>query len=95
MAERHPHPAILVLAGGFVAGTLDIAYACIFWALKRGVPATRIFQSVAAGLLGQASFQGGGRTAALGLVLHYFIAMVLIGVPRAIHPARAGAMREK
>ena len=69
------HPAIFVLAGGLVAGTFDIAYACIFWALKRGVPATRIFQSVAAGLLGQASFAGGGRTAALGLVLHYFIAL--------------------
>ena len=75
MAERHPHPAIFVLAGGLVAGTLDIAYACVFWALKRGVPATRIFQSVAAGLLGPASFEGGERTAALGLVLHYFIAL--------------------
>jgi hypothetical protein len=75
MAERHPHPAIYVLAGGLVAGTLDIAYACAFWALKSGVPATRIFQSVAAGLLGPASFEGGGRTAALGLVLHYFIAL--------------------
>ena len=69
------HPAVFVLAGGLVAGTFDIAYACIFWALKRGVPATRIFQSVAAGLIGQASFAGGGRTAALGLVLHYFIAL--------------------
>jgi len=69
------HPAFFVLAGGLVAGTFDIAYACIFWALKRGVPATRIFQSVAAGLLGQASFAGGARTAALGLVLHYFIAL--------------------
>jgi len=68
-------PAVFVLAGGLVAGTFDIAYACIFWALKRGVPATRIFQSVAAGLLGQASFAGGARTAALGLVLHYFIAL--------------------
>jgi len=68
-------PAVFVLAGGLVAGTFDIAYACIFWALKRGVPATRIFQSVAAGLIGQASFAGGGRTAALGLVLHYFIAL--------------------
>jgi uncharacterized membrane protein YagU involved in acid resistance len=65
----------LVLAGGLVAGTLDIVYACAFWALKRGVPPTRILQSVAAGLLGQASFEGGARTAALGLVLHYFIAL--------------------
>ena len=64
-----------VLAGGFVAGTLDITYACVFWAVKRGVPAQRILQSVAAGLLGEASFAGGRATAALGLVLHYVIAL--------------------
>lgn len=65
----------LVLAGGFVAGMLDITYACVFWALKRGVAAQRILQSVAAGLLGEASFTGGRATAALGLALHYFIAL--------------------
>jgi hypothetical protein len=36
---------------------------------------TRIFQSVAAGLLGAASFEGGAETAALGLGLHYLIAL--------------------
>ncbi len=64
-----------VLAGGVVAGTLDITYACVFWAVKRGVPAQRIMQSVAAGLLGEASFTGGRATAALGLALHYLIAI--------------------
>lgn len=57
-----------------MAGTLDIVYACLFWWLKAGVSPVRIFQSVAAGLLGQASFMGGGATAVLGLVLHFFIA---------------------
>ena len=64
-----------VVAGGAVAGTLDITYACVFWAVKRGVPPQRIMQSVAAGLLGEASFTGGWGTAVLGLVLHYFIAI--------------------
>lgn len=64
-----------VLAGGFLAGGLDILYAIIFWAVKRDVPAQRILQSVAAGLLGRASFEGGARTAALGLALHFFIAL--------------------
>jgi uncharacterized membrane protein YagU involved in acid resistance len=63
-----------VLAGGLVAGTLDIVYACAFWALKAGVPPRRILQSVAAGLLGRASFEGGAATAALGLALHFLIA---------------------
>jgi hypothetical protein len=71
------YPAIYVLAGGLVAGTFDIVYACAFWGLKAGVPAQRIFQSVAAGLLGRASFEGGAATAALGLVLHFFNATTM------------------
>jgi hypothetical protein len=74
---RQQHPAAYVIAGGLIAGTLDIAYACIFWAMKAAVPVQRIFQSVAAGLLGKASFQGGAATAALGLALHYFIATTM------------------
>jgi hypothetical protein len=72
---RRSHPLGFILAGGFVAGTFDIVYACTFWGLKRGVPVQRILQSVAAGLLGKASFEGGARTAALGLALHYLIAV--------------------
>jgi hypothetical protein len=74
---RLPSPYLYVLAGGLVAGTLDITYACIFWAIKAGVAPLRIFQSVAAGLLGKASFDGGAATAALGLTLHYFIATTM------------------
>jgi len=65
---------VVIVAGGLVAGALDITYACVFWAVKAAVPAQRIFQSVAAGLLGKASFTGGATTAALGLALHFFIA---------------------
>lgn len=74
---RSPSPYLYVLAGGLVAGTLDISYACVFWAIKAGVTPQRIFQSVAAGLLGKASFDGGAATAALGVVLHYFIATTM------------------
>jgi hypothetical protein len=70
-------PWMYVLIGGLVAGTLDISYAWAFWSLKAGVPAIRIFQSVAKGLLGPASYKGGAITAALGLLLHYFIAITM------------------
>jgi uncharacterized membrane protein YagU involved in acid resistance len=70
-------PLRLVLVGGMVAGGLDILYAIAFWAIKRGVPPQRILQSVAAGLLGPASFQGGAPTAALGLALQFFIATTM------------------
>ncbi len=70
-------PVGAILAGGLLAGALDIAYACMFWAIKADVPARRIFQSVAAGLLGEASFEGGTATAALGLALHFLIATTM------------------
>ncbi|HEY7634619.1 MAG TPA: hypothetical protein VH763_03685 [Gemmatimonadales bacterium] len=77
LLTRQHRAAAYILAGGIIAGTLDIVYACVFWALKAAAPAQRIFQSVAAGLLGQASFEGGAATAALGLALHYFIATTM------------------
>lgn len=61
------------LLGGLLAGTLDILYAIGFWSAY-DVPAQRILQSIAAGLLGREAFTGGAATAALGLLLHYFIA---------------------
>ncbi len=67
--------ALVVFAGGVVAATFDIVYAWLFWFLKAGVPMRRILQSVARGLLGSASFEGGWTTALLGFVLHYFIAV--------------------
>jgi hypothetical protein len=70
----------LVLTGGVVAGTLDIVYACVFWAIKRGVAPQRILQRVASGLLGEASLTGGWATAALGLALHFFIAISMATV---------------
>jgi uncharacterized membrane protein YagU involved in acid resistance len=68
---------VLVLGGGLLAATLDIVFAWAFWAMKSGVPPSRILQSVAAGVLGESSFQGGRGTAALGFILHYLIVIVM------------------
>ncbi len=59
-----------ILWGGVSAGILDITVAFIRW----GRP-VRILQGIAGGLLGAPAFQGGWGTAALGLVLHFFIAL--------------------
>lgn len=73
--SRGGAPWMVVALGGLVAGTIDIVYAWAFWAIKAGLRPTRILQSVAAGLLGrEAAVAGGAGTAALGLVLHFFIA---------------------
>ena len=64
-----------ILIGGAIAGALDITYAIGFSAL-RGVPPIRILQSVASGLLGAPAFHGRWLTAALGLLLHFCIALL-------------------
>src|SRR5215467_8118529 len=76
-SSRTRSAVILVITGGLLAGTFDITYACVFWGVKAGVSPERVFQSVAAGLLGRTSFSGGLKTAALGLFLHYFIATTM------------------
>ena len=65
-----------VLLGGLALATLDAAFATSFWRVAAGMPWTRVFQSVAAGVLGlEASVAGGSATAWLGVGLHYLIAM--------------------
>jgi hypothetical protein len=76
--RRHT-AATAVLTGGLIAGTLDILYAIGFSAW-RGTPPMTLLQFVASGLLGQASFQGGSATAALGLLLHYLMMLLIAAI---------------
>ena len=76
-ATGRTHPLAYVLVGGLVVGTIDIVFAMTFWAWWADVPAFRVLQTVAAGLLGTASFNGGPETAMLGLALHFAIALTI------------------
>ena len=78
MAKRLSTTAALI-GGTLVVGSLDITYAILFWAFRGATP-TRVFQSVAAGVLGRASYSGGVKTALLGAFLHYFIAFCIVAV---------------
>jgi hypothetical protein len=69
-----------ILIGGLIAGTFDITYACAFFGIRNHVRPTRILQSVARGALGQQAFQGGLKTAALGLFFHFLIALTAAAV---------------
>lgn len=62
--------------GGLVAGTLDICAAFLTAWLRAGVRPTGVLHFVASGLLGPAAFQGGTRTAIIGLALHFLIATI-------------------
>ena len=66
--------ARVILWAGLIAGTLDLTAACLLAWLRSGVTPVRVFQSVAGGLYGPASFNGGTKTAMLGVVLHFIIA---------------------
>jgi hypothetical protein len=70
------NPFKAIFWGGLIAGTLDITAACLSAWFRAGVTPARVFQSVAAGLLGSASYNGGTKTALLGLALHFLIATI-------------------
>src|SRR5262244_2966388 len=70
-----PGPAIVF--GGLAVAVLDGLDALIFFGLRGATP-SRVFQGVAAGLLGRAAFDGGMSTTALGLGLHTFIAIAIV-----------------
>ena len=65
------------LIGGGVGGLLDALYATVLWGFILGDNPAGLWQSVAAGLLGKTSYEGGHATALLGLALHFFIAFVM------------------
>ena len=69
-----------ILVGGLIAGVLDITYAFVFSYLRSGRTPAFVLQSVASGALGRDSFQGGAKTAALGLGFHFLIAMIAAAV---------------
>jgi len=70
LAHTRPVPAIVV--GGLIVGVLDLAYAIAVYSPRQPI---LIPQTIASGILGLKSYSGGMRTAALGVVLHFVIAL--------------------
>lgn len=71
-------PRRALLLGALTVGVLDIMDAFIFFGL-RGVPPVRILQAIASGVLGRdAAVAGGVGTAALGLLLHFVVAFLIV-----------------
>jgi hypothetical protein len=60
--------------GGLLAGGLDLAFALAYYGAKGG-KSLKVLQSIAAGLQGKAAYQGGVASAALGVALHFVIAL--------------------
>ena len=77
MFEARLSPARAILAGTLVVGTLDALDAVVFFGLRGATP-IRIFQSIASGALGRAAYRGGLPAAALGVLIHYFVAFGIV-----------------
>ncbi len=76
---RDAHVKTALVRGAVVVGILDLLDAFLFFG-RYGVGRVRILQSIAAGLLGRTAYDGGSAMAALGLLLHFFIAFCIVGV---------------
>jgi len=70
---------LTILWIGLFAGTLDIADNLIFNQL-RGITPKIVFQYIASGLIGMQAFRGGLPSVALGVAIHYTIALIWTGV---------------
>jgi uncharacterized membrane protein YagU involved in acid resistance len=66
-----------ILYGTIVVGTLDAIDAIVVFGLRGSTP-IRVFQGIASGWLGRASFAGGLPTALLGVLTHFFIAFAIV-----------------
>jgi hypothetical protein len=79
--------ALAILAGGLIAGALDIADALIVSWLRGGVP-IRVLKYIVSGVIGPEAMKGGTSMAALGLFVHFVIAAgaaaVYVGASRVL-----------
>lgn len=80
LKDERPRAFDTIVLGGLAIAILDGLFAFTFYGLILGVKPLRIFQSVAAGLLGSSSFSGGVKTFLLGLLLHFIVATCIATV---------------
>lgn len=76
-----PHAFDTIVFGGLAIGVLDFLDASIFFPKYFGITVQRVWQSVAAGVLGrEAAIAGGWNTAILGMFLHFVVAFCIATV---------------
>ena len=66
-----------ILYAGALVGVLDITAACINAGVAYGFGPVRVLKGVAGGLLGRSALEGGFATAALGLAMHFTMALTV------------------
>jgi hypothetical protein len=66
-----------ILYAAALVGVLDITAACINLGVAYGFGPLRVLKGVAGGLLGRSAIEGGLATAALGLAMHFTMALTI------------------
>jgi ABC-type Na+ efflux pump permease subunit len=69
-----------ILYAGALVGVLDITAACIQVYVSYGYAPARLLKGVAGGLLGRSAVEGGFSTAALGLLMHFTMALTVAAI---------------
>jgi hypothetical protein len=75
-----PHPSTeperlgAVVRAGLLTGVIDGLFSSVLAAAVYGSTVTRLFQGVAATLVGSAAFDRGATTAAIGVLMHFGVA---------------------
>src|SRR5262252_3895750 len=73
--DRRETDTSRIIRAGLTVAVLDALFAIAFYVVVlRVTTVPRVFQSIAAGLLGRASYAGGAATVALGVVCHLAVA---------------------
>ncbi len=73
-SDPRPKPFETIVYGGLVVGVLDFFDAWLFFGVYAGAGFQRVWQGVAAGLLGRdAAIAGGWATTFLGIFLHFVV----------------------
>lgn len=75
---RRPVDWSQVILGGLLIAAGDIAFAITVWFSWDAAGFVRVFQTIAVGVLGKASLEGGMPAALLGAVLHLFMATMFV-----------------
>ena len=69
------HPVSRIVRAGLLTGVTDGLFSSVLSVAFYHSTVTRLFQGVASTLLGPAAFDGGLRTAALGVLMHFGVAL--------------------
>ncbi|HEY0502164.1 MAG TPA: hypothetical protein VGD42_01610 [Lysobacter sp.] len=82
-----------VLLGGLLVAIGDIVFATTLWFSWDAAGIERVFQTIAVGVLGKASYDGGTSSAVLGAVLHVLMATAFVVVYTLAARTRPGLLR--